>query len=150
MSRRHATRRLASVSIASRRSSAKCAVLCRRREARRRFSSVVVSDILRFTCAKYDGFWRRRDARRFVSIGRMVSRVFYWLHLQFVVDVATSSSLNMASFGGVATTSVPTLGVGLSDSNSSISFICVSASEWQHLASVLQLRSMYHPEDHLR
>jgi hypothetical protein len=34
--------------------------------------------------------WRPgRLVCRFASIGRMGSRVFYWLHLQFVIDVAT-------------------------------------------------------------
>jgi hypothetical protein len=114
---------------------AKYAVLC---WCRRRFSSVVFSD-LRLTCAEYGVFSRRRDnwcccaRRRFVGISRMVSRGFYWRHLQFMVDFATlcvptlgvdfltscsmafrgSSSLNMP-FDGAATIGFPTLGVGLS------------------------------------
>jgi hypothetical protein len=40
-----------------------------RRKAWRRFSSVIFSDILRFTCTKYCVFWRRRHARRlFASV----------------------------------------------------------------------------------
>jgi hypothetical protein len=83
-------------------------------------------------------FWRRLlDApHRFVNIGRMASRLFYWLHFQFVFAVATnsvatlgvgfstpnttasrdSSSLIMASFSGVATIAVPTFGASLSQS----------------------------------
>jgi hypothetical protein len=82
-----------SCSMASRRSSVPNKPSCGGvANARNRFYSVVFGDVMRLTCVKYGVFRCRCDARCwFASIGRRASRGYYWLNLNFLVDVETNS-----------------------------------------------------------
>jgi hypothetical protein len=99
-------------------------------------SNVVFNGIPGLIFPWSDVFWRRRDARRRSSnVVSIVNRC--------------SSTLNMASFGGVSTTGVPALWV-LTTIVSFVPRLLLHSFAFSQSASVFQRRVQWHPWAHLR